>query len=918
MENTHIWKKKGFDDFMKGTLGNGGQSLYVSKNGILQRIFQYDITGNGYPDLLFANSHSMNERPPLHLYNNPISGNKPIELRSNGAYDGIMCDLTGDGKMDMVIACQHNGVHSDITSILYFSSEDGISEKYLMELPVPGALGVAAGCFKGDGKNALAFIGNKNIRIFYQTKLGIEACRFTDIPSNAISVSSGDLDGDGYDDLYVLGEDGIMRIYWGSSEGITADNVTELGYKVKIHEECRSTTGGRFAIRTLPWVTSVVKYKNKNCIFRVDDNGDAILESFDKKRKNQIEFCFHAGGAYTMTSGDLTGDGSCDLVIGVYTDRCKYENSYVLFEKDSYCFEKASVFPTRAVHSFTISPAKKGGKPYLFVAQTGTRYNNDVPSQVISFDDNGKINEKYEIPASACVKILVGDTGGEDLQTVMVNHEGETPWGLENIYIYTGDENGYDPNRRIELPGCAAVDGYMIDFNDNGNPDVLLVNCGENAPHLCPGLSIYHNNGDGLDEKNVSNIPMILPHGVAIGDFRKSGYLDIMTGGIRNREIRIYQGGPNGYSNENVQKITFGPNADEFIPFPWDKEEVDPDYSADENKRIVEWGGLRWNIAADFNNDGYLDIFVSQITGPNCIILWGGPDGFTLENMQLLATDGAACANAADLTGNGYLDLIIGGHISTKKNVRRESYLTIYWGGPDGYKENRKTQLPVMCANSVSIGDFNGDGILDIFATSYDNSRSRDIDSYLFYGSEDGIYSTKNMKKIRGHSSCGCISGDFNNDGYCDLAVASHKKEGNHVAKSYVFWGGPDGIDEAKKVALPTRGCHGITCVDIGNIHDRSSNEYYYSEVYSAHNGAQLIKAHWEAELGPVCDVKMQIRTAESQEKLEQTSWSDIIRNGDDIESLNIKGKYIQYRLNLFARNGCGTPRVSGVTLEFK
>ena len=102
----------------------------------------------------------------------------------------------------------------------------------------------------------------------------------------------------------------------------------------------------------------------------------------------------------------------------------------------------------------------------------------------------------------------------------------------------------------------------MIDFTDNGNPDVMVVNCAENAPHLCPGISIYHNDGNGPDREKVTNIPAILPHGAAIGDFRKCGYLDVLTGGIRNREIRIYRGGPDGYTAENVQKIVFGPKAD--------------------------------------------------------------------------------------------------------------------------------------------------------------------------------------------------------------------------------------------------------------------------------------------------------------------------------------------------------------------
>ena len=42
------WTKKGFEEFRKGTFGNGGQNLYVSKKGVLQRIFNFDLNGDGY------------------------------------------------------------------------------------------------------------------------------------------------------------------------------------------------------------------------------------------------------------------------------------------------------------------------------------------------------------------------------------------------------------------------------------------------------------------------------------------------------------------------------------------------------------------------------------------------------------------------------------------------------------------------------------------------------------------------------------------------------------------------------------------------------------------------------------------------------------------------------------------------------
>ena len=109
-----------------------------------------------------------------------------------------------------------------------------------------------------------------------------------------------------------------------------------------------------------------------------------------------------------------------------------------------------------------------------------------------------------------------------------------------------------------------------------------------------------------------------------------------------------------------------------------------------------------------------------------------------------------------------------------------------------------------------------------------------------------------------------------------------------------------------------------MTTVDMGNIYDRSSDEYYYSETYSSHNGRQLVCAKWDAEMPKSCAVRMQVRTADSEHKIKKAPWSDIIRNGDNLDKLNIKGKFIEYRLNLFAKNGCGTPRVKSITLEFK
>lgn len=913
-----VWKKDNFEDFRKGSFGNGGQNIYVSKKGILQRIFQYDITGNGYPDLLFANSQSMGERPPLYAFSDDAFVN-PSCLRSRGSFEGTMADITGNGTMDLIVACQHDGVTSDVTSMIYYSSPEGYTEKYMTELAAPGAISVAAGDFRKTGRCDIAFAGNGRIRLFEQTELGIEPTCYRDIEINAISLCSGDLDGDGYDDLYVLTKEGRMYIYWGGADGLNKDRYTLLPQIAPVGNESSTSTAGRINFASILWNVSVLKLKGKMCIFRREGEY-AAFDYFDSERHPKNLMKIDAKDAKHATSGSLISSGN-DLFVSVSNDLNNESESFILTEKDNYNENKKIVVKTRGARTATISPIERNGKNCLFVAQTSTRRDNDVNSLMISFDSEGNIDVLKEIPGHCTMRICIGDSGlGDKYQAVFINHESGRWSGEENIHIYIGDEDGYKADRRIELPGLSTVEGHMIDFTDNGFPDVLAVCCAENQPNLCTGLYIYHNEGKGPEIDKREDVGAALPHGVAIGDFRHSGYLDIAVGGIHSREIYIYEGSEDGYSDERMKKIVFGPNEKEFVPFDWSTiDNLDAKvYSDEEQKLIRDYGEFRWMFTADLNGDGYLDLIIPLIVGPHCYILWGGKDGFSTDNMQILAADGVGCVNVADLNGNGYPDLILGGHQSTKKNCKMESYITIYWNGPDGFKENRKTCLPAWCVNSLSIADFNADGVLDIYATSYSNGRVRDLDSFIYYGDKEKGFSVDRRDRLFNNSASGCLAGDFNHDGYVDLAVGSHKKEGNHVCDSFVYWGGPDGIKEDRKTTLPTVGVHGMSTVDIGNIMDRSGNEYYYSEIYEMPEEKDRVTVNWKATMGSRCNVWMQIRCSDTVDGIEKVSWSENIGNGETIPSSILVGKYMQYRLNLFAQSGCGTPRVSSVEIHFE
>ena len=91
------WTTSGFDGFSRGTCGNAGQNLYVSRRGVLQRIHQHDFTGDGHLDLIFCNSQNHWEKPPTYVYIDPLHSSERIELPSDAARSAAVADLNGLG-----------------------------------------------------------------------------------------------------------------------------------------------------------------------------------------------------------------------------------------------------------------------------------------------------------------------------------------------------------------------------------------------------------------------------------------------------------------------------------------------------------------------------------------------------------------------------------------------------------------------------------------------------------------------------------------------------------------------------------------------------------------------------------------------------------------------------------------------------
>jgi len=282
----------------------------------------------------------------------------------------------------------------------------------------------------------------------------------------------------------------------------------------------------------------------------------------------------------------------------------------------------------------------------------------------------------------------------------------------------------------------------------------------------------------------------------------------------------------------------------------------------------------------------------------------------------------AACAQAADFTGNGYLDLVVGGHTPSLQGPH-DSYLYVYYNGPEGLSEHRRTQLPALGAEAIAIADFSNDGNLDIFVSNYHDGRVRDIDSFLYWGQGGGKFSAEKRTRLFMHSAAGAVAVDFNEDGWVDLAVGYHKVANDHLGHSAVWWNGPDGLSEQRTTQLPSEGPHGMTRVGTGNQADGGPEEYYVSASHELPEGAVPKSISWEATVPQKGWVRAQVRTATSEEGLQHAPWKgpkgtgSWCACGDRLKTCRKGPRWLQYRLALGAPNGCGTPRVSEVRVEW-
>lgn len=727
-----------FPIFTTYTVGNDPRALVVG-----------DFNGDGKPDLAVANYADNTVSILLNLGNGEFApaqnyavGHGPVAL--------AVGDFNGDGRQDLVVAdadspevdlLLNKGGGAFLTAIPYTLNDDPDS--------------VAVGDFNGDGHLdiATASYTGEDVEVLTNNGLGgFGPVVSYPLGAGASSIVAANLNNDSKSDLAVItaysGVDELLAnssgfstatsIYTGPSSALTVGDLNGDSKPDLLITQASSAYDGSLTVLlgngngTFATPISYSSSSPAQAATIGDFNGDGhadVAIATQSYGIGGIAMFFGRGGGvlgapmlYTaadsdpqaIATGDFNNDGHLDFVTANYED----STISVYLNNGNGTFAAPTTYSVGSgPTSIAVGDFNDDGLPDIAVAN----YLDNTVSILINngeggFDDPETISvgngPKYIVAADFnhdhYADLALANTLDDDIQILINNH--------------SGNFNPYAINLNTAPSGLATGD-----FNDDGYTDLVATSTSANNIYI-----LKNSSGIFTAATNYAST-VTLTGGLAVGDLNGDGHSDIIAAAYDS-------------STYSDAIETFLANANGTLAAP----------------TITDVADSSTLLLADLNGDGKLDLITPASFNSNEIAVSLGTGTGAFGAAQTYDAGIAATAlTAGDFDGDGKTDLAIV-HAS---NYGQAAIVIAFGNGAGGLLSASAQNLNASLL-SIATGDFDGNGSLDLLTR---NSAGYDNSSYSVLLNNNGSFFSSQTFTLPGNPTAEAL-GDFNGDGILDLA----------------------------------------------------------------------------------------------------------------------------------------------------
>jgi hypothetical protein len=440
------------------------------------------------------------------------------------------------------------------------------------------------------------------------------------------------------------------------------------------------------------------------------------------------------------------------------------------------------------------APRPSSAKPHENGAAPTFTFEDVQPSSKVKFTLKNSVSPQrytFETMAGGVALFDYNNDGWLDIfftnGAAIPSLEKNSPAYFNRLFRNNGDGTFTDVTEKAGLAGIGYSMGVTAgDYDNDGFVDLYVTGVNRNI--------LYHNNGDGTftDVTEKAGVTgFITGYGKAWGqtagwfDYNNDGRLDLFVANYLNYDIRTathcVQNGHPAYCSPvdflGTPNILYRNNGDGTFT----------DVSA--QSHIAQFVGKGMGVSfADYDGDGFTDIFVSNDTFQNYLLHNNG-DGTFSEVGITAGVAYNAFGNVVAGMGTDLRDLDNDGRPDIFQTAMFGEGFPLYRNVGDGQFQDvtgssgMTTMTARLTAWGAGIFDFDNDGYKDLFTANsdiLDNAmevahRPFGLPNGLFRNKGNMTFSDESLRAGQGFSipapHRGAAFGDLNNDGKIDIVV---------------------------------------------------------------------------------------------------------------------------------------------------